>query len=189
MKDFDKPEFELDKNLGKVDAELKNLNFAKLQKDAAELALKEIDINEIMKNVELALKNVDMEKIMARASKELEKAKVELKAVDKEAIQKKLENAKKEIEKSKPEFNKIDINKIRDEARAGIDKAKDELKFTKEMFTEMEKEGLINLKAGFTNEYRNKQLYTDGKKQDEKTTGRYRKYFRQDHFKVTIDKE
>ena len=53
----------------------------------------------------------------------------------------------------------------------------------------LKKEGLINSKAGFTIEYRNKELYIDGKKQDEKTTDRYRKYFKQDHFKVTIDKE
>ena len=71
MKDFDNPESELDKTLGKVDAELKNLDFTKLQKDAAELALKEIDIDKIMKNVELALKNVDMEKIMASVNSSL----------------------------------------------------------------------------------------------------------------------
>ena len=53
----------------------------------------------------------------------------------------------------------------------------------------MENEPLNNSKAGFTIEYRNKELYIDGKKQDEKTTDRYRKYFKQDHFKVTIDKE
>jgi hypothetical protein len=212
MKDFDKLQTELDKAMGKVDAELKGIDFSKLQKDAIAQALKEVDMDKIMKNVELSLKNIDLDKMMAdvttslknitlnyksaeiekalaEASKEIENAKLELKEVDKEAIKKELAKAKIEIEKSKLEIEKIDMSKIMDEARAGIDKAKDELKLTKEMFTEMEKDGLVNSKAGFTVEYKNKELYIDGKKQDEKTTDKYRKYFKQDHFKMTIEKE
>lgn len=211
MKDFDKLNAELDKTLGKVDAELKGLDFSKLQKDA-ELALKEIDIDKMMQHVELALQNVNLDKIigevgaslkdinmdykgeeiekaLAEASREMEQAKLELKQVDREVIKKELANAKKEIEKSKLEIGKIDMNKIMDEAHAGINKAKDELKLTKEMFIEMEKDGLVNLKAGFTIEYKNKELYIDEKKQDRKTTDKYRKYFKGDHFKMTIEKE
>ncbi len=212
MKDFDKLQTELDKAMGRVDAELKGIDFTKIQKDAMESALKEVDMDKIMKNVELSLKNIDLDKMMAdvstslknidlnfksaeiekalaEAGKELEKAKLELKEIDKEAIQQELAKAKIEIEKSKAEIEKIDMNKIMDEARAGIEKAKDELKLTKAMFTEMEKEGLINSKAGFTIEYKNKELFIDGKKQDEKTTDKYRKYFKEDPFKITIDKE
>lgn len=212
MKDFDKLQDQLDKALGKVDAELKGLDFSKIQKDAMESALKAVDMDKIMKNVELSLKNIDLDKIMsdvstslknvdlnfksaeiekalAEAGKEMEKAKLQLKEIDKETIKKEMEKAKQEIEKSKREIEKIDMTKIMDEARAGIDKAKDELKLTKEMFTEMEKDGLIDSKAGFTIEYKNKELYIDGKKQDEKTTGKYRKYFKEDHFKMTIEKE
>ena len=60
---------------------------------------------------------------------------------------------------------------------------------TKELFTEMEKDGLINPRNGFTVEYKNKDLFINGKKQSEKTTDKYRKYFKQDHFKMTIEKE
>ncbi|MBL0200868.1 MAG: hypothetical protein IPP81_12200 [Chitinophagaceae bacterium] len=212
MKDFDKLQAQLDKVLGEVDAELKGIDFTKIQKDAMESALKAIDMEKMMKTVELSLKNIDLDKMMAdvstslknvdlhfksadiekalaEAGKEMEKAKLELKEVDKEAIKKELARAKIEIEKSKGEIEKIDMSKIMDEARAGIDKAKDELKLTKAMFTEMEKDGLIDSKAGFTVEYKNKELYIDGKKQDEKTTDKYRKYFKQDHFKMTIEKE
>jgi chromosome segregation ATPase len=212
MKDFDKLQSELDKTLGKVGAELKGIDFEKLQKNAAELELKEIDMDKIMKSVELSLKSIDLEKTMAEvssslkdlkidykkeevekalaeATKEIDKAKLEIKEIDKETIKKELANAKKEIEKSKLEIEKIDMNKIMDEAREGVDKAKEELKLTKEMFTEMEKDGLINSKAGFTIEYKNKEFYIDGKKQDEKTTDKYRKYFKEDHFKIIINKE
>ena len=212
MKDFDKLQAELDKALEKVHAELKNIDLTAIQKNASVAALKEIDMDKIMKSVEISLKDLDVDKILAdvtaslknmnldykseeieralaEAAKEMEKAKLELKEVDKEAIKKELASAKKEIEKSKTEIAQIDMNKIMDETRAGIDKAKKELRLTKEMFIEMEKDGLVNSKAGFTIEYKNKELYIDGKKQNEKTTDKYRKYFMQDHFKITIDKE
>lgn len=212
MKDFDKLQAELDRALDKVTVELKNLDLSTIQKEAATRALEEINLDNVLKNVELSLKNIDpekmmtsisnslknsslhfnspeIEKAMAEASKEIENAKLELKDSDKEKIKKELLSAKEELEKSKTEIGKIDISKIMAEARTGIDKAKEELKLTREMFTEMEKDGLVDAKAGFTIEYKDKALYINGKKLDEKTTDKYRKYFTHDHFKITINKE
>ena len=115
--------------------------------------------------------------------------KLEIKDIDQDAIKKELDKAKMEIEKARVEIDKIDMDKIMKEARESIDKAKEELRLTKEMFTEMEKDGLIDPKQGFTIEYKNKDLYIDGKKQSAKTTDKYRKYFKKDHFKMTIEKE
>jgi hypothetical protein len=211
MKDLEKLQSTLDESLEKVYVELKNRDLSKLQKEI-ETSLKDVDMDKIRKDVDNALKSMDMEKIMAdvssslkslnnnykneeiekalaEARKEIEKAKLEIKEIDRDAIKKELDNAKKEIEKSKIEIDKIDITKIMDETRAGIDKAKAELSLRKEMFNEMEKDGLIDPKKGFTIEYKNKELLIDGKKQSEKTTEKYRKYFKEDHFKITIDKE
>lgn len=196
MKDFEKLQAELDKISGEVGAELKGIEFLKLQKDAIAQAMKEVEMEKMMANVSGSLKNADLnfksaeiEKALAEAGKEMEKAKLELKEVDKEAIKNELAQAKIEFEKSRLEIEKIDLGKIMYEARAGIDKAKDEMKLTKEMFTEMEKDGLVNSKTGFTIEYKNKELYIDGNKQNERTTDKYRKYFKQDNFKMTIEKE
>lgn len=211
MKDFDKLQSQLDKSLLQVDEQLKNIDLTKIQKEI-ESSLKNVDMEKIMKDVERSLKDIDMDKILAtvnsslkdlklgykqeevekalqEAKKEIEKAKLEMKDVNKEEIKKELENAKKEIEKSKLEIDKIDMDKIMSEARAGIDEAKEEMKMTKKLFTELEKDGLINSKEGFTLEYRNKDLYIDGKKQSEKTTDKYRKYFKKDQFKISIEKE
>jgi chromosome segregation ATPase len=211
MKDFEKLQTDLDKSLLQVNEELKKLDLTNLQKEI-EASLKDADMDKIRKEIELAVKSIDMdkmladlgsslknlnldyksteiEKALAEAGKEIEKAKLEIKEIDREAIKMELEKAEKEIEKSKLEISKIDLDKIITEASAGIDKAKAELKETRNMFTEMENEGLINSKNGFTIEYKNKDLYIDGKKQSEKTTDKYRKYFKQDHFKITIDKE
>ncbi len=211
MKDFDNLQNVLDKSLVDAVAEIKKIDFAKIQKDI-EASLKSVDMAKIMEDVNRSLKAVDMDKLMAdvtsslndidwgekneeiekaliEAKKEIEKAKLEIRDIDRGKIEKELDKAKLEIEKSRTEIDKIDLTKIMSEAREGIDKAKEELKLTKEMFNEMEKDGLINSKEGFTIEYKNKDLYIDGKKQSEKTTGKYRKYFKQDHFKIRIDKE
>jgi len=211
MKDFDKLQTDLDKSLLQVSEELKKIDFSKMQKEI-EASLKDVDMEKIKLDVELALKDLDMDKLMAEinsslkdikldykteemekafaeARKEIEKAKLEIKDIDKDAIKKDMEKAKKDMEKVKLEIDKIDMDKIMAEAKAGIDEAKAELKLTKEMFTEMEKDGLISSKKGFTIEYKNKLLFIDGIKQDEKTTDKYRKYFKQENFKITIDKD
>jgi len=211
MKDFDNLQNVLDKSLVDAVAEIKKIDFAKIQKDI-EASLKSVDMAKIMEDVNRSLKAVDMDKLMAdvtsslndidwgekneeiekalkEAKKEIEKAKLEIRDIDRDKIEKELDKARLEIEKSRTEIDKIDLTKIMSEVREGIDKAKEELKLTKEMFNEMEKDGLINSKEGFTIEYKNKDLYIDGKKQSEKTTDKYRKYFKQDHLTIRIDKE
>ncbi len=211
MKDFDKLQSELDRTLKQVDAELRKIDLSGIEKQI-ESSLKSVDMEKIMKDVELSLKSIDMDKMMAdissslkdidlkhntaeiekalaEAKKEIENAKLEIKDIDKAAMKKEMANAEKEIEKARAEIKKIDLDKIMDEARAGIDKAKAELKLTKEMFTEMEKDGLINSKKGFSIEYKNKDLFIDGKRQPEKVTDKYRKYFKEDPYKITIDKD
>ena len=81
------------------------------------------------------------------------------------------------------------MEKIMENAKESIDNAKKELKETKAMFNEMEKDGLIDPKQGFSVEFKEKELYINGTKQPEKVTDKYRKYFKRDHFKITIEKE
>jgi paraquat-inducible protein B len=211
MKDFDNLQKVLDESLLQTMDEIKKIDFAKMQKEI-EASLKSVDMEKIMNDVQLSLKSIDVDKILAdvrsslndidwadkndeiekalkEAKKEIEKAKLEVKDIDQDAINKELDKAKAEIEKSKAQLDKIDMDKIMSEAREGIDKAKEELRMTKAMFNEMEKDGLIDQKEGFTMEYKNKDLYINGKKQSEQTTDKYRKYFKKDHFKIKIDKE
>lgn len=211
MKDFDRLQLDLDKSLLQVNDELGKIDFSKIQQDI-ETSLKDVDMDKIKNDVALALKSIDLDKMLANlntslknldlhdnqaditkalaeAKKEIEKAKLEIKDIDKDAIKKEIEQAKMEIAKSRLEISKIDMDKIMAQARAGIDQAKSALKMTKDMFNAMEKDGLINSKNGFTIEYKDKDLYIDGIKQPEKTTDRYRKYFKNEKFKITIDKE
>lgn len=209
MKDFDKLQTELDRSLLQLTEELKKMDISKMQKEI-ESSLKSIDMEKIMSDVERSLKSIDLdktlasvnsslqdldlkseeiEKAMAEAKKEVEKAKLEISKIDKEAIKKELDQAKKEIEKSRAEIDRIDLDKIMGEAKEDINKAKEELKLTKELINELEKDGLVNTREGFTLEYKNKDMYIDGKKQPEKVTDKYRKYFKKDDLKIKIGKE
>ena len=212
MKDFDKLMSDLDtKIMLQVGDALKNIDWDQIGK-TVENSIKSIDMEKIMKDVEHSLKDINLDKIMAdvkssmkeidwdkhgkevnealkEATKEIEKAKLEIKDIDMKEISKELEKAKLEIEKSKDEFKKIDMDKIMKEAKEGIAEAKEELKQTKAMFNEMEKDGLINSKEGFTIEYKDKDLYINGKKQPDNVADKYRKYTKEKNFKITIDKE
>lgn len=211
MKDFDKLIDQMDNTFLDVEKNIKNIDIDKMMK-GVEASLASIDMDKIMKDVSLSLKNIDVDKILRdvqlslkdiktdeiskevesalkEAQTEIAKAKKEIAEVDTKSIARDLEAAKKEIEKSKAEFGKIDMTKIMDEAREGIDKAKAELKQIKQMFLEMEKDGLIDTKKGFSIEYKNKELLIDGKKQTEEVTNKYRHYFKDDHFKMKIDKD
>ena len=212
MKDFDKLIDQLDKTvLERVNGELKKIDLTSIQQ-SIENALKQVDMEKIMKDVELSIKNIDVDKIVSdvsaslkdidldknsgeikeaieEARKEIENARAEIKDINMDEIRKEMEKAKIEIERSKSTLKEIDIPKIMKEAQSGIDEAKIELKQTKAMFDEMEKDGLISSKDGFTIEYKEKDLYINGTKQSEKVTDKYRKYFKEDHFKMTIDKE
>ena len=211
MKDFDKLDEQLDKVLDQLGTQLKNINFGEIEK-TVEASLKAVDMESIMKTVEITLKNIDIDKIvedattslknidwegkegeikaaLKEAKEGLEKTKIEIKKIDTDEIKKELANAKKEMEKAKIEFKNIDMDKIMKEAKEGINKGREELRQLKTMFNEMEKDRLVNAKDGFTIEYKDKELYIDGKKQPEQVTDKYRKYFDQDHFKITIDKE
>ena len=208
MKEFDRLSENLDKDIAN---ELKKIDFAKIEQEVR-ASLKEVDLDKILKEVESSLKEIDTEKMLAEvkkgldqidfekvnidirkelanANKELLKAQEEIKKIDKEAIKKEIENARLEVEKSREAFRKTDMSKIMKEVQEGIEKAKQELKQVKAMFNEMEKDGLINPNKGFSIEYKGKDLYINGTKQSEQVTDKYREYFKEDHFEITIDKE
>ena len=211
MKEFDNLMKDMDKKMLEVSEEIKKIDFAGIEKQL-EASLKDVDFGKIRKDVETSIKTIDVEKIMddvkkslnevkwdeksdeikkalTDARKEIEKAKIEVKEINKEQLKKDLEKARAEIEKAKIEIKKIDVDKIMSDAKKGIDEAKEELKLTKEMFREMDKDGLINPKDGFSIEYKDKELFINGQKQKPQVTDKYRKYMKDDHFKIKIEKE
>lgn len=195
LKDCDEMVKELNKCLLQVGDEMKKIDFARIQNDVA-LALKDIDIKKIMSDVKSSLNDIYWDKIngdiseaMVDAGREIEKARLELKDIDKEVLEKTIEQTKKELNDLKLELKKTDLDKILQEAKKGIGKAKEEIEQLKSMLNEMDKDGLIDKKGKYSIEYKDNSLYINGQKQAEKVTDKYRKYFKEGHFKMNSDKE
>ena len=179
--DFDKMHQDITASLNKVD-------FDKIKTDI-DKAMKEIDFSKIEQGVKSALNEIDWENIDDEVKGSLQEAKKEIEKINMDAVKKAMEKAKLEIEKSSKEIKKINIDEIMKNANAGIAKAKEELRLTKKMFNEMEKDGLINQKEGFTIEYKDKTLIINGKKQSEAIRHKYQQYIKGDSFKISISKE
>ena len=203
MDEYNNLILKMDKEILKMQEEIGRMDFSKVHKDiAASLdkvdfekierdinrSMKNVDFSKIEKGVQSALSEIEWNKVNADVKRSLQDAKKEIEKVDMLELRKELESAKKEIEKSKREIEKINFDQVLREVNAGILKAKEELQLTKAMFHEMEKEGLIDQKDGFSIELKNKALFINGKKQPEATYEKYRQYIKGDSFKIIISK-
>jgi hypothetical protein len=204
MKDYDQLMLKMDKGIINMQEEISKLNFDKMHKDIIasldkvnfdkiqiniDKAMKDVDFAKIEKGVKTALREVDWDKINMDVKQSLQEAKKEIEKVNMQEVKKEMEAVKLELNKSRAEIEKIDFDDIMKNANKEIIKARDELKLQKTMFDEMEKEGLINQKDGFTIEFKDKELFINGKKQSQATRDRYQKYIKGDSFKINIRKE
>ncbi len=180
--------------LKQVELSLKEVDMAKINAEVQK-SLAEVDLKSIEKEIKAALKDVQWDKINAEVKQALQEAKAEMNKVNTVEIKKAMEEASKALDKAKLEMKQLDLGKIMDNAKEGIDKAKAKLRSIKIMFTEMEKDGLIDTKAGFTVNFKDGDLFINGKKQPKEVTDKYRKYiadvkdFDEKDFNITIDKE
>lgn len=204
MKEFDQLSSDLDREISKAADEIKKVDWQSIEKQVKDAlkevdvekikaevsnAIKEVDMEKINKEVTAALKEVDMDNLNVEIKNAVEEARKAIGNINTEEMKKEMDKAKIEIEKARVDIKKIDIDKIMLEAKEGIGKAKVELKNISLMFDQLEKDGLINKKDGFTVEYKDKTLYLNDKKQSDEVTDKYRHYFKEDHFKMIIDKE
>ncbi len=203
MQEFDNLTANIDVELKRVTEELKKIDMGAIARQVEQSlkgvdlssvmqtvasSLKAIDFDKLGKDITLSLKDVDCGKINVEIAQAMKEAKAEISKVNMEEVKKEMAEAGKELEKARLELKAIDMDKIMQEANEGIGKAKNELTQLRTMFTEMEKDGLINTKAGFTVEFKNKVLFINGIKQSQQITDKYQSYFKDDHFKISIDK-
>jgi len=179
---------DLDKMHQDINASLSKVDLDKIQR-GIDKAMKDIDFAKIEAGVKSALQQIDWDEVNNDVRLSLQDAKKEIDKIDMESLKKEMEKAKLEIEATKNELKKINIDEVIKNANSGIARAKEELRLTKQMFNEMEKEGLINQRQGFTIEYKNKVLYINGRKQSESITNKYKPYIKEDPYKITISKE
>ncbi len=186
---------DLDKAMKDLDKQLKEIEWDKINKDIA-ISLQSIDWKNIQSEIDKSVKNIDMGKIEIDIknavndakinfnSEEFKKSMEEVRKINMKEILEELKKAKIELEKNKERI-KIDIRGVKDE----IKKASAGLQEIKEMTNEMEKDKLLNKKEGYTIEFKNQELFINGKKQSEKVAEKYRKYFKGKSFKLEREKE
>jgi len=204
--DIDKAMKEIDMEKIHMDAEnaIRKVDMEKMQKEVQE-SLSKIDFDKMKTDLDNALKEVDVKEELDKAKKEIEKAQLqmkehfnnrdwqkeldrELKKIDSKEWKEEFEKAMQELKRSKADLDLQKLN-MKDEmakAREGIDKAKEEFKGYQEMIYSMEKEGLLSTKEDYKIEYKDGELFINGKKQNQEVTDKYKKYFKRN---TTLKKE
>lgn len=159
-----------------VEQSMKQIDMAKIQMEI-DKSIKEINWDKIKSDIDRSLKEIDMSKIKFDIEKNME----ELKNVNFNELKKEMEKLKIEMELNKEHF-KMDMEKFKKD----MSKLKIELNELKEMNAEMEKDGLLNKNESNSIEYKNKELFINGKKQSQQAAEKYRKYFKGDNFKFNF---
>jgi hypothetical protein len=176
---IDKAMKELDVNLSKLNVEMKDLNI-NLDKQLQSLA--DIDIDAIQKQTEASLKQIDWNKMQQDVNVSVEKAQNEIAKIDFSKMQKDMQalQEKFQSEAFKSQFNSEklhkDIQESMKNAKAGIEKAKQQLQHLKAFTDALAEDGLIDKKKGYTIEWKSGELYINNQKQSKNISDKYRKY-------------
>ncbi len=166
MKDID---VKIDKE---VRAALSKIDFEKIEKQAA--ALKEIDWNKMQNDVSISLKN---------AQEEIAKVNFSKLQNDMKIVQEKLKSEEFKSQLNSEKLQK-QINESMSKAKESIEKAKQHLQEMKDFTDALSAEGLIDRKKGYTLEWKNGNLYINGKEQPKSISDKYRKYEHTGEIKV-----
>jgi chromosome segregation ATPase len=194
--DWNKIQEQIQSSMDQVNEEMKNheVDTKNVQRQVDD-AMKTIDFEKISEETARALQhvneNIDINKINEEVQRGLEAAKKQMNSkefqenmdaagkINMDEVRKKLENVKGETEK-----NKVDIKEQMDNAKEGIKKAKKELKAYRGLIDDMEKDGLINTKDDYSIEYKDDELYINGKKQSPEITDKYKDYFKENNTRI-----
>ena len=173
MKDLDKAMKELDVQLNKMGEQFKAIDWNKISKNISE-ELKKVDIAKIELEIKNSLKDINFDHVKI----EIERSMKDLKEMDfnNEEIKKEMDKAKEEMKKAKEEMKK---------AKVEMNVAKEEMNNIKEMVSEMEKDKLIDTKRSYNIEYKDQELFINGKKQPSDVKEKYRKYIKGENFKLS----
>lgn len=169
LNDLEKIQTDLDKQMLKLEKELSAKNWQqeqeKLQKELAD-----VNFDKALKEVELSLAKLKEEGFEKELKLELEKAR------------KDIERSKKQMKFDAPDFGQIEKELQR--AKLEMQKGKKEMKELENMLRDMKADGLIDENADYDIEYKNGDLYINGKQQSKEVTDKYRKYFKDDPVRI-----
>jgi len=188
-------EIEWDKMSKEIEASLKSIDLDKIRTEVS-ASLDKVDMEKIKKEIDRSVRAINTEKINEEIKKAMEEVKAnlnspefkknmeEVKKINTEKLEEELRKAKTELEK-----NKVDMKLEMKKAKEQIAKAKANLSEYKEMTSQMRKDGLISNDGPYDLQYKNNELFINGKKQSPEITNKYRKYFKEGSFEFKKNKE
>lgn len=193
QRDNDKDEFRMKEledamqqlGLQNLDLQMKDIDL-KISKQMEE-ALANIDMEKINGQVQENLKKVDLDKIKLEVDKSLRDAQEQMKNID-------MTKMKLQIQELQNKFNSEEFKKqIEGEmknARKSIEKAKKDLQEIIDFTDQLQKDGLIDKKKGYSIEWKNGgELYINGKKQPKEISDKYKKYYKKDGWRIEMNGE
>jgi hypothetical protein len=167
-----------------INNSMKSVDWKKMQTEI-DRSMKQIDLSKMQMNLENLQLNIEKEVKDAMKNintDEFKKSMEELKKINFDDMKKEMEKVQKEMELNKDHF-KMDMDKL----KVDMEKVKVEMGEIKHMTEEMEKDGLLNRTESNNIEYKDKELFINGKKQSPQMTEKYRKYFKGDNFKFKFN--
>ena len=176
---------QLDVQMQKLDLQMKDLN-VNISKQIQQ-ALANVDVEKINKEVEANIKKIDFDKIKVDVDKSIEQAKEQIKNID-------MDKLKIQMNELQNKFNSEEFKKQIDDAMNGakesMEKAKKELQDMKDFTDQLQKDGLIDKKNGYSIEWKNGgELYINGKKQPKEISDKYKKYYKKDGWRIEMNGE
>jgi hypothetical protein len=200
MKQFDALPDIVDKSVFIATESLKKIDWAKVTKDMNK-AISDVDFEKLSADINRSLSKIDIPGMMAEINKavqciEEEKLRTSLSEVARIAQNTikdvNWDEMRKELHKIKidlKELNKINLDEIIEGTQKGIEQVRAELKKYKTVFTELEKDGLVNAKKGFKLSWKEGTLYIDDKAQTREISNKYSRYFDRETFTIEIKGE
>jgi flagellar motor protein MotB len=160
----------MEKMKQKLHESLKEINTEKIQQDIerSRKHLEKVDMEKTRENLDRALSKLRSQDVQKLIEESMSK-------VNMEEMRSKMERVQEEMEKNKDKM-KFDLEK----AKENLKKAKTELKAYQEMIEDMENDGLIDTHEDYKIQFKNNELFINGKRQSSEVTDKYRKYFKED---------
>jgi len=185
MKELEEAMKQLDVQMQKLDLHMKDLDL-KISQQVQE-ALANVDMEKINKEVQENLKNVDFNKIKLEVDKSLRDAQEQMKNID-------MDKMKLQMQELQNKFNSDEFKKQIEDAMKGakesIEKAKKDLQDLKDFTDQLQKDGLIDKKKGYSIEWKNGgELYINGKKQSKEISDKYKKYYKKNGWRIEMNGE
>lgn len=184
IQDVDRAMLELDVD---IDAQVKK----ELKRAMAEI--KKIDFDKIGKDISVSLSKVNWDATQREVALAMEQASREIKNIDMKEVANNIDKAMSKLDMQEL-MNNIDVDIIGNSvaaglsaAKLGLEKARTELARYKDFVHDLEKDGLIDRKKGYSIKVKDGELFINGTRQPREIQDKYSDFLKGKDFSISDD--